>query len=246
MRRPAVIIAISLLSIACAAPAGPGWTFPPDSSAAARPEASTLEVAAASPSPSVNPSAAAVQPGADAGVEVAAAVAPSSASVTIADFAFGPSTVTIAAGGQVTWTNRDSERHSVRVGDIESSRLESSASYARTFDSAGRFAYVCGLHPSMTGTILVVQAGADVPVAPGSAEAAPGTATSTAEPTADASAEPTATADPTHPDDSDDDDHSGHDGGGDDDADHSGHGDGGDGDDDDDHSGPGGGGSGPG
>lgn len=241
MRRAAALIAISVFSIACAAPAAPGWTFPPDASASARPGASTLEVAGASPSPSASPSVA-VQLGADAGIEMAAAVAPSSASVTIADFAFGPATVTIAAGGKVTWTNRDTERHSVLIGDIESSRLESGATYAQTFDSAGRFAYACGLHPRMVGTILVVEAGADVPVAPAGGVAVPGTATSTAEPTAGPTTEPT--ADPTPSDDAHDEgDHSGHGGGGDD-EDHSGHGGGGDDDDDHDHSGPGGGGSG--
>jgi len=29
------------------------------------------------------------------------------------------------------------------------------APYARTFDAGGSFAYACGIHPSMTGTIVV-------------------------------------------------------------------------------------------
>ena len=78
-------------------------------------------------------------------------------SVTIADFAFAPPELTVPAGTTVTWTNRDDFAHSVVGGDgsFESDDIDGGASYSFTFNQAGSYQYVCGIHPSMTGTVTV-------------------------------------------------------------------------------------------
>jgi len=78
--------------------------------------------------------------------------------VTIAGFAFEPGTLTVKVGTAVTWTNKDSATHTVawQDGSEGSGSLKAGgAPYARTFDTPGTFAYTCGIHASMTGTIVV-------------------------------------------------------------------------------------------
>ena len=84
-----------------------------------------------------------------------------SAKVEIVDFAYEPATVTIQAGGKVTWLNRDSAEHtatlddgSYSTGDLAEGKLES-----ESFKSAGSFPYHCEIHPDMTGTLEVVEPG---------------------------------------------------------------------------------------
>src|SRR4051794_41186206 len=83
-----------------------------------------------------------------------AANAPSSATVTIDNFTFGPDNVTIAAGGQITWVNRDDIPHVVAGADGEftSPPLDTDDAFTETFARPGTYAYFCVLHPHMTGT----------------------------------------------------------------------------------------------
>lgn len=76
----------------------------------------------------------------------------------IADFAFDPTPVEAAAGTTITWTNQDSAPHTVTgTGDLEfdSGNLDEGESFSLTVDEAGEFAYVCTIHGSMQGTIVV-------------------------------------------------------------------------------------------
>jgi plastocyanin len=77
--------------------------------------------------------------------------------VTIADFAFSPKDEQVAAGTTVTWTNNDSFAHSVVAddGSFDSKPLDGGASFSFTFDKAGSYSYICGIHNSMKGTITV-------------------------------------------------------------------------------------------
>ncbi|OPY30836.1 MAG: Halocyanin precursor [Methanocella sp. PtaU1.Bin125] len=79
----------------------------------------------------------------------------STAQVTIINFAFDPGTVTIARGDTVSWTNQDSTVHTVKFGSDESSAFRKGQSYSRTFNDAGTFDYVCGIHPGMKGKVIV-------------------------------------------------------------------------------------------
>ena len=76
--------------------------------------------------------------------------------VTIANFAFGPQSVTLTPGTEVTWTNADSVPHTVTfTGGPDLGQFGTGDSVSRTFDSAGEFDYVCTLHPGMEGTVVV-------------------------------------------------------------------------------------------
>jgi OOP family OmpA-OmpF porin len=100
-------------------------------------------------------------PAADATAAVAPAPMPESApsaggnTVTIADFAFSPATLTVPVGTAVTWTNQDGSNHLVKFSDAGSDRLKKGATYRRTFTAPGTYAYECSIHPSMTGTVVV-------------------------------------------------------------------------------------------
>jgi LPXTG-motif cell wall-anchored protein len=85
------------------------------------------------------------------------ASAAASASVTIRDFAFSPTSVTIDVGDTVTWTNKDSVKHSATAedGSFDTGLLGNGRSGSSTFDEAGTFQYFCKPHPSMKGTITV-------------------------------------------------------------------------------------------
>ena len=77
--------------------------------------------------------------------------------IAIQDFAFAPAALTVKSGAAVTWTNQDGPSHSVKWGDgtAGSATLATGATYTRTFTTPGTYPYVCGIHASMKGTIVV-------------------------------------------------------------------------------------------
>jgi plastocyanin len=84
-------------------------------------------------------------------------VAAAPGTVAIAGFAFDAPTITVATGATVTWTNADGFAHSVVARDdaFESTNIATGESYTHTFDTAGTYPYICGIHPSMAGTVVV-------------------------------------------------------------------------------------------
>jgi plastocyanin len=86
-----------------------------------------------------------------------AATAPNA--VTIDNFAFGPETVTVAAGTTVTWTNHDDEPHTVTSAAdpklFKSAALDTDDTFSFTFTQPGTYQYFCAIHPQMTGTVVV-------------------------------------------------------------------------------------------
>lgn len=77
--------------------------------------------------------------------------------VAMADTAFDPSTLTVAVGSQVTWTNDDSVPHTTTSDDgvWSSDELDAGASFSHTFDEAGTYTYVCEIHSGMAGEVVV-------------------------------------------------------------------------------------------
>jgi plastocyanin len=77
--------------------------------------------------------------------------------VTIDNFSFGPGELTVAVGTTVKFVNHDDIPHNVVNTDkvFRSKPLDTDDSYSYTFASAGTFNYFCGLHPKMTGKIIV-------------------------------------------------------------------------------------------
>lgn len=78
-------------------------------------------------------------------------------SVSIANFAFAPATVTVTVGDTVTWTNTDAVVHTATASDgsWDTGDIAEGASASITFQAAGTFAYICTPHPTMTGTVIV-------------------------------------------------------------------------------------------
>ncbi|MEN9558765.1 MAG: hypothetical protein RL141_1134 [Candidatus Parcubacteria bacterium] len=69
---------------------------------------------------------------------------------------FVPSSFTIKRGTTVTWTNDDSMDHTVKGSGFDSGMLAPGQSYSHTFNTVGSFDYVCSIHPTMQGTVNVV------------------------------------------------------------------------------------------
>lgn len=89
----------------------------------------------------------------------AAATAPQTASVRIANIDFAPKRVTVRRGASVRWAFQDGRTsHNVRsVGSrrFKGSPTKQSGSYRVTFRRAGTYRYVCTLHLNMKGTVVV-------------------------------------------------------------------------------------------
>ena len=79
--------------------------------------------------------------------------------VAISGFAFSPASLTVKAGTTVTWTNKDSDAHTVTSqgtgGPLGSAALSTGQSYSFTFTKPGTYAYLCTIHPFMTATVTV-------------------------------------------------------------------------------------------
>jgi len=83
------------------------------------------------------------------------------AKVEIVDFAYDPDPVTIQVGGKVIWQNEDAAPHtatadsdSFDTGTIEQGKIKSET---ETFKQAGTYSYFCEIHPTMHGTVKVVE-----------------------------------------------------------------------------------------
>ncbi len=78
--------------------------------------------------------------------------------VSIADSAFVPEDLAVAAGTTVTWRNDDGLQHSVvSATDLEfaSTVMDEGDEFTFAFEEPGEYAYVCGIHDFMTGTVTV-------------------------------------------------------------------------------------------
>ena len=77
--------------------------------------------------------------------------------ISIKEFMFSPTAMTVPAGTTVRWKNLDGEPHTVRSIDatFKSDALDQNDSFAFKFDKPGTYRYVCSIHPQMVGTIVV-------------------------------------------------------------------------------------------
>ncbi|MCL6511430.1 MAG: right-handed parallel beta-helix repeat-containing protein [Anaerolineae bacterium] len=78
--------------------------------------------------------------------------------VTIAGFAYSPKNLTVRIGDAVVWQNNDSAPHTVTAnnGSFDSGVMASGAVYSHTFTTTGVFSYFCAIHPSMVGSVRVI------------------------------------------------------------------------------------------
>jgi plastocyanin len=75
--------------------------------------------------------------------------------ITEEGFAFNPANVTVKVGDTVTFTNKDSAPHNVKIDGQELGSQNQGESKTWTASKAGSFPYSCVIHPSMTGVITV-------------------------------------------------------------------------------------------
>ncbi len=95
-------------------------------------------------------------------------------SVTIAGFAFSPGTVTLRVGDSVTWTNQDSVAHTATAsGRFDTGNIADGASSSIKFRTAGSFDYICAIHPTMEGTVVVRSASGGAGATPAPTDTAP-------------------------------------------------------------------------
>jgi plastocyanin len=80
--------------------------------------------------------------------------------VEVANFAFSPSTITVAVGQSVTWVfDQPDAPHNVHSTagptQIDSGTPQGKGKFIYTFQTAGTYKYMCQVHPNMRGTVVV-------------------------------------------------------------------------------------------
>ncbi len=79
--------------------------------------------------------------------------------IDIKDHLYKPDNITVTAGTKVTWTNLDQDPHTVKEKDnnkFHSTALDTNDSYSYTFTAPGTYKYFCTLHPTMVGSVKVI------------------------------------------------------------------------------------------
>ena len=69
---------------------------------------------------------------------------------------YAPETITVKRGETVTWINKDPFPHTVTVRNaFDSGDIAANKSWKHAFGKAGRYDYICTLHPNMKGSVIV-------------------------------------------------------------------------------------------
>lgn len=78
--------------------------------------------------------------------------------VQIVEFTYQPDPVVVRTGGKVIWQNEDTAPHTATAddGSFDTGTLERGKLKSETFKEAGTFPYFCEIHPTMHGTVEVV------------------------------------------------------------------------------------------
>lgn len=77
--------------------------------------------------------------------------------MSIDDMEFVDGSIIVLEGATVTWVNNDNMAHTVDLDGLESSgTIAAGDSFSQTFTETGTYDYLCALHPSMTGTVTVL------------------------------------------------------------------------------------------
>ncbi len=131
------VLMVLLLLIGCAAPEAP--SEPSEPKAPATPEVPSEPEAPEVPS------------------EPEVPVAPAEGNVVLKNGVLEPAEITIKVGGSVTWTVESEGTHILTSSQyrFNSGSLTQGGTFTQEFDRAGRYEYVCALHPQVRGLILV-------------------------------------------------------------------------------------------
>lgn len=79
--------------------------------------------------------------------------------VDIVEFTYQPDPVVVQVGGKVIWQNEDTAPHTATAddGSFDTGTIEKGKIGSETFKEAGTFTYFCEIHPTMHGTVEVVE-----------------------------------------------------------------------------------------
>ncbi len=79
--------------------------------------------------------------------------------VDIVEFTYQPDPVVVQVGGKVIWQNQDTAPHTATADDssFDTGTIEKGKLGSATFKEAGTFTYFCEIHPTMHGTVEVVE-----------------------------------------------------------------------------------------
>jgi plastocyanin len=76
--------------------------------------------------------------------------------VEIRAMQFTPAELTVSKGDVVEWVNLDAFPHTATAaGAFDSASIATQGTWRLTAEQAGTFRYVCTLHPTMAGTLIV-------------------------------------------------------------------------------------------
>jgi plastocyanin len=86
-----------------------------------------------------------------------------SITVRISGMRFEPEHITVKPGTTVTWVHEGPMPHTINgnADGLGSGTLYNGQTYSHTFEKDGLFNYYCGIHPSMTGSVVVEEVAAD-------------------------------------------------------------------------------------
>ena len=79
--------------------------------------------------------------------------------VEIVEFTYEPDPVVVQAGGKVIWQNQDTAPHTATAddGSFDTGTIEQGKIGSATFKEPGTYTYFCEIHPTMHGTVEVVE-----------------------------------------------------------------------------------------
>jgi plastocyanin len=114
--------------------------------------------------PPAQESGAETTPGAEEAETTESESAPSgeaakSEKVEIVEFTYEPDPVVVQAGGKVIWQNEDTAPHTATAddGSFDTGTIEKGKLGSVTFKEPGTFTYICEIHPTMHGSVEVVE-----------------------------------------------------------------------------------------
>jgi len=143
---------VAALLSACSSSKGGGTSTSPS------PAPATTAPSTGAPSTAASASASAARSSSPSAAPSASTSA-ASAAVTIKDFAFNPASLTVAPGAKITVTNQDSASHTLTSssgGGFDTGTLATGKSATITAPvQPGSYPFVCRIHPSMKGTLVV-------------------------------------------------------------------------------------------
>ena len=90
-------------------------------------------------------------------MQIAPPAPPTPYSAQIKNSQFLPGSIDVAAGGELTWTNKQGVKHTVvsNDGKFASDVLRQNGAFSFRFTAPGAYAYHCSIHPFMKGAVIV-------------------------------------------------------------------------------------------